>query len=75
MARYKPQWNWQVCSKKAEAALEQLLPYLVNKREEARVGLLSRRLMGQHGVNTANPNGEELAWLKTQLSQLKKEPA
>jgi hypothetical protein len=31
--------------------------------------------MGRHGVNTANPNGEELAWLKTQLSQLKKEPA
>ena len=74
-ARYKPSWNWQVCSKKAEAVLTLVEPYLVNKREEARVGLLSRKHMQVHGANRDNPNVEHLAWLKTQLSTLKRVPA
>jgi len=70
-AHHKPRWNWQVCSKQAETVLRQVEPYLVNKREEARVGLLSRELMQKHGRNGENPHREQLAWLKTQLSTLK----
>lgn len=73
-ARHRQRWNWEVCSRKAENVLREIEPYLVNKREEAKVGLLSRRLMGKHGRNTANPNIEELSWLKTRLSELKREP-
>lgn len=73
LARHKPQWSWQVCSKKAEAVLTQVAPYLVNKREEAQVGLLSRKLMQQHGAITTNDNVVQLAEMKEQLSALKRQ--
>ena len=70
--RHRPTWSWSVAAKKAETALRLIEPYLVNKREEARVGLHSRSLIRQHGINTANPNDEQLRWLKGQLSTLKR---
>lgn len=73
--KHRQGWYWQVCSKKAERAIRLIEPYLVNKREEARVGLYSRELMQQHGENRGNPNAEELAWLKTRLSDLKSDSA
>lgn len=73
--KHRQRWHWEVCAKKAEAILRLIEPYLINKREEARIGLYSRELMQQHGHNRANPNTAELAWLKTRLSELKREPA
>ena len=35
----KPQWVWTISSKQAESALQQLLPYLVHKREVALLAL------------------------------------
>lgn len=69
---HRQSWHWQVCSKQAERVLRLIEPYLINKREEARVGLLSRELMGRHGENKENPNTEQLAWFKRQLSELKR---
>lgn len=72
---HKPVFHWQACSKKAERVLRLVLPHLIVKREQAEMGLQSRGLMGKHGRNTENPNIEQLAWLKTQLSDLKRNPA
>ena len=71
-SRHRMQWYWEASTKKAEAVLTLLEPYLVNKHEEARLALLSRRLIGRHGVNKPNPNAEELGWLSRQLSTLKR---
>lgn len=68
--RHKHVFHYEACSKKAERVLNAVLPYLVAKREQAKVGLASRKLIGVHGRNTKNPNVEELKWLKRQLHDL-----
>ncbi len=72
IGKYRPQWAWQASSKQAEAVLRLLEPYLVNKREEAIVGLESRRLIRQHGINTENPNMDALAAMSRKMSDLKR---
>ena len=67
---WKDQWYWLVCSKKAEEVLREVEPYLVSKRDQAEIALLSRRYMGRHGVNKENPNQEQLANLKERLQLL-----
>lgn len=69
--KHKMRWYWEVSSKKAEQVLTLVEPYLVSKRKQAQLGLLSRTYMGKHGVNKPNPNKEELAWLRRQLQELK----
>ena len=51
--------------------IRSVLPYLVGKREEAELGLLSRQYMQPVGTSSENPNAEQLAWLKRELSSLK----
>lgn len=70
-ARHRPAWQWEVKSRKAETVIRAVLLYLVGKREEAELGLLSRQYMQPVGVSTENPNAEQLAWLKRELSGLK----
>ena len=71
---HKDVWHWQVASKNAERVLSQIESYLVNKREECKVGLLSRTLMQKQGSNKVNPHTQKLMWLKNQLSTLKTAP-
>lgn len=73
-SRHKTAWRWEVSAKKAEQVLSLIKPYLVNKRDQAEVGLLSRSLMMRHGYNAENPNAEQIGWLKKQLSDLKRVP-
>lgn len=73
--RHRPRWMWEVTTKKAEAVLKLIEPYLVNKREEAQLALYSRSLIGRHGVNAPNLNVIELEQIKRQLSDLKTRPA
>ena len=68
--KYKPCWNWLVCSKKAEEALKLIQPYLIGKREQAELGLLSRKYMGKHGANKPNPNQSQLADIRVQLKDM-----
>ncbi len=67
-------WYYEASTKKAEYVLNLVLPYLVNKKPEAEIGLLSRKYIGVHGRNTENPNTEQLLWLRGRLSELKVAP-
>lgn len=68
---WKPQWYWQTASKKAEEVLRAVEPYLVGKAEHARLALLSRSLMSDRwSRRVANPNAEQLEWLRAQLATL-----
>lgn len=57
--RNRPSWAWKVCSKQAERVLRIMLPYLVTKRPQAEVALLSRSLMSRGFMKN-----EELATLE-----------
>ncbi len=70
----RPAWYYEASTKKAEHVLTLVLPYLVNKKPEAEIGLLSRKYIGVHGRNTENPNTEQLLWLRGRLSELKVSP-
>ena len=67
-------WRWEVSTRKAEYVLRLVLPYLVNKKREARLGLYSRRLIRTLGINTPNPNFHRFPQIKKQLSALKRKP-
>jgi hypothetical protein len=67
---WKDRWQWDLKAAKAERALRAVLPYLVAKRQEADIALQARALIGKVG-STHNPNREQLAWLKHELSGLK----
>ena len=69
--RHKDIWRWEVATRKAEQALRLLLPYLVTKRREAELGLASRRLIRQLGINTPNPNLRRLEDISRQMVALK----
>lgn len=78
--QHRPVWRWQVSSIGAEIVLRAILPHLRGKREEARIGLLSRQLMLRPGESGGahhrrNPNVSQLAWLQRRLAELKKEPS
>ena len=77
LKHHKPQWSWHVSCSEAELVLRAVEPYIVAKRDETRLGILSRQYI--LGRNTAakrggNPHGEKLEWLKRQLSSLKHNP-
>lgn len=67
---HKDRWVWDIKASKAESAIRAMFPYFVTKKQEAELGLQARALIGKVGSNH-NPNREQLAWLKGQLSSLK----
>ncbi len=68
--RYRPFWVWHVSSKQAAEVLEAVLPYLVAKKEQARLALLSRQYLNSPGDWKKNESGEQLRWFKAQISEL-----
>ena len=47
----KQQWVWTLSTKQAKEALEQLLPYLVHKKEAALIGLELQKTMSDFKVS------------------------
>lgn len=69
---HKPCWTWYCTSAKAERALIALLPFLFSKKEQAELGIASRRYIQSNGrPRTADSiAGQEHAY--TQLRHLKR---
>jgi hypothetical protein len=44
----KPQWLWTLSTASAKEALEQMLPYLIHKKEVAQLGLEFQQTMSQN---------------------------
>ena len=65
-------WHWTVRGKPALAMLEQMLPYLTNKREQARVAL--EYPPSPHGIKVSKENHAIRLRLFTQLKEMKKKP-
>lgn len=66
------EFQWSISHLKAENALNKLLPYLVNKREQARVALEFRRIQVSKWQNNRKVVSRDLAILyRTKLTELK----
>ena len=65
----KQRWEWQAVSKQAEMVLRALLPYLVTKKAQAEIALLSREYQGKIG-SYRNLNKDKIEDLRVQLSEL-----
>lgn len=48
--KYKPQWTWIVRGKEAERFLSDLLPHLIIKRTQAKIGLTMLVLQGERNT-------------------------
>lgn len=64
-------WVWQVSTKVAAAALRQILPYMVSKRDQAELALLSREFLRHSRHDDASKLAKQ-AELASQISELKK---
>ena len=69
-AHHKQQWCFYACSKKAEKILDAVRPYLVAKLDQAELGLLSRKYIRQHGINTVNLEMDKQGDISAQLKGL-----
>lgn len=69
---HKPCWTWYCTSAKAQNALEILLPHLFGKREQAELGLLSRRYIQANGRPRAGDAIPRQAAIASQLKHLKR---
>ncbi len=70
--KHRTRWEWRVNATKAERVLRLMLPYLVTKKEQAEIALLSRQYQQKVGAMIPNPNGEQFEKIKQQLSDLKR---
>ena len=69
--RYMPQWRWIVYGPNAASVLTAMLPYLITKKEQAEVALLSRKfLRGKHEVNQEKL--DNMRWAGQKLKDLKR---
>ena len=68
----KPCWAWFCSSANAERALVALLPYLVSKKEQAELGLLSRRHIQKNGRKREVGSLEQQAAIADRISHLKR---
>ena len=68
---HKPQWRWQVFSGKSLFVLEQVLPWLVAKKEQAELVLSSTQYRGN--VKRDSSNVIELQRISTEMSLLKRQ--
>lgn len=68
---YMPQWRWIVYGNNAASALTAMLPYLVTKKDQAEVAILSRTfLRKKHEVNAEKL--EQMRWAGQKLKELKR---
>lgn len=68
----KPCWTWYVRSALAAAALEKLMPYLFSKREQAELGIASRRYIQGNGRPRTPESFSGQQQIFTQLKHLKR---
>lgn len=66
----KPQWVWTLSTQEAKNALEQLLPYLVHKREVAILGLEFQETMSDNKKPLSPDIVEKREKLKSQVATL-----
>ena len=66
----KPQWCWEVSTRSAEEVLRAIEPYIVGKKEEVRLGLLSRQYIAKYGPR--KPDRIKLAEIDAALRLEKK---
>jgi hypothetical protein len=68
------QYTWFCCSKTAAVALERMLPYLVVKRDQARLAIEYQTLVPSQGVgsSTGRYNLGRRRELANQIRQLKR---
>ena len=72
----RPIWQWSLSSAQAGEALNNLLPFLVTKHNQAELGLLSRRYMRRKGARRQSiDEANALEWLDRQLKTLKRAPS
>jgi hypothetical protein len=68
-----PYWNWVIKSNKAKMLLESILPFLVNKQEEAKLALRFSSIVhsvgGRHGLT--DEEIQERDFIRKELSLLK----
>lgn len=70
--RYMPQWRWIVYGKNAVAALTAMMPYLITKKSQAEVAILSRNfLRGKHEVSAEKIR--QMRWAGQKLKDLKRQ--
>ena len=69
---WRPSWLWKASCKQAEIALNLMLPYLVGKKEQAELGLLSRQYTLKRGAafKLGNPDVRKFISIKDRISKL-----
>lgn len=68
----KPCWTWYCSSANAERALCELLPYLLSKREQAELGMLSRKHIQKNGRKRESGVLEHQAAIADRIAHLKR---
>lgn len=65
--KYKPRYSWVIRGERAREFLETIYPYLIVKREEARVAI-------EFQLSRAESSKENREWTKQLLQKLKRTP-
>lgn len=66
---HSPTWTWRVCSKDAATALRAMLPYLLVKKPQARVGLSVAKHLNEHATPGRKTAPEVLALREKLLTE------
>ena len=69
---HKPCWTWYVMSAKAEATLAAIVPFLFSKKEQAELGIASRRYIQGNGRPRVPESLIQQGAMYTQLRHLKR---
>ena len=71
---WKTAWRWKTTRIQAEHVIQLVYPWLVTKRDQADVALLSRKYRGRGGRGYVLPDGDALRWCYERLRELKSDP-
>jgi len=71
-ANWKESWKWTISTQQAAALLEQVLPWLRLKREQAEIGIAFQRLMVRGGAPRTPEVAEETRAMKEAITILNK---
>lgn len=66
----KTQWVWTLSTQQAANALEQLLPYLIHKKEVALLGLDFAKTMSKVKTNTPPEIHEKRQYLQNEIARI-----
>ena len=68
--KHKQQWYWRVTRKLAASVLNELLPYLVLKKEQAELGIVFQARIGQPSIRLPEGEHEKRAKIIQELKYL-----